>query len=114
MAGLSDGVETERTMRKLSGPLAALALGGTMILGGHATAFAQDATPIAVDPAECVVAPRTVDELVTIFLAGDYAPDEAIVAGTFPEGAEAPADVVDGVNATMRQVIACSNANDFL
>ena len=100
-------------MRKLSGTLAALAIGGTLLLGGHAPALAQEATPLAVDPIECVVAPRTAENVAAIWNAGDYVPDAAIVAGALPSGTPAPDDVVVAINATLRQMVACSNANDF-
>lgn len=100
-------------MRKLSGTLAALAIGGTLLLGGQIPALAQDATPIAVDPSECVVAPRTAEEVAAIWNAGDYVADAEIMSGVLPTGTDVPDEVVTAVNATLRQLIACSNANDF-
>ncbi len=100
-------------MRKLNGTLAALAIGGTLLLGGHVSALAQDATPIAVDPAECVVTPRTAEDVAAIWNAGDYVADAEIAAGTLPTGTPADDEVVAAVNATLRQMIGCSNANDF-
>ena len=100
-------------MRKLGGTLAALAIGGTLLLAGHGPAMAQDATPIAVDPAECVVAPRTAEEVAAIWNAGDYVPDAEIMAGVLPTGTPASDEVEMAVNATLRQLIACSNANNF-
>ena len=100
-------------MRKLSGTLAALAIGGTLLLGGHGSALAQDATSIAVDPIECVVTPRAAEDVAAIWNAGDYVPDAEIMAGALPTGDPASDDVVVAVNATLRQMIGCSNANNF-
>ena len=100
-------------MRKIGGILAALAIGGTLLLGGHGSAMAQNATPVAVDPTECVVAPRTAEEVAAIWNADDYEPDADIMAGMLPTGTPAPDDVVTAVNATLRQMIGCSNANNF-
>jgi hypothetical protein len=103
----------EHDMRKINGTLAALVIGGALILGGHAPTLAQDATPIAPAPTECVVEPRTAEDVAAIWNAGDYVPDANISAGVLPIGAPATDDVVTAVNATLRQMIACSNANDF-
>jgi hypothetical protein len=70
-------------------------------------AAAQEATPsdafVTPDPAECQVAPRTVDEL------GAFASPEALPAGE-------PADdaTTAEVTATIREITACANANAFL
>lgn len=100
-------------MRNIKGLVAACAIGGTLLLGMSGPALAQDATPIAVDPSECVVAPRTAEEVAAIWNAGDYLPDADIAAGVLPEGTPASDEVVSAVNATLRQMTACSNANDF-
>lgn len=100
-------------MQNFRGAFIALAIGGTLLLGSHTSVLAQDAAPVAPDPAECVVAPRTAEEVAAIWNAGDYVPDSEIAAGIFPTGTPAPDDVVIAVNATLRQLIACSNANDF-
>jgi hypothetical protein len=103
----------ERTMQNFRGAFVALAIGGTLLLGSHAPTLAQDATPVAPAPSECVVAPRTAEEVAAIWNAADYVPDAEIAAGVLPTGTPAPDDVVTAVNATLRQLFACSNANDF-
>lgn len=100
-------------MQNFRGTFLALAIGGTLLLGGHASALAQDAKPVAPAPSECVVAPRAVEDIAAIWNAGDYMPDANIAAGVLPTGAPATDDVVTAVNATLRQLFACSNANDF-
>ncbi len=79
---------------------------------------AQDASPAAndfvtPDPAECVVEPRTVDELRAFM--DDATEDTAMRATPTVTGGE-PADpaTVEAVTAVTREVYACLNANAFL
>lgn len=82
-------------------------------------AGAQEATPVAgfvtPDPAECTVAPRTIDDLkryIATPTAADATPDPA----TFqvPDGEPANDAQIAGVTATVNEVNACANANAFL
>ncbi|HET9661891.1 MAG TPA: hypothetical protein VFP05_16305 [Thermomicrobiales bacterium] len=100
-------------MRKLSGTLAALAIAGALALAGQGPVTAQNATPVFPDLSECVVEPRTVDNIVDLTLNGDYEPDADIAAGKLPTGDPAPASAVDDINAMLRQFIACANKNDI-
>jgi hypothetical protein len=95
-----------------------LVLGFALVAGIMALApelAAQESTPAgeAVDPGLCTVDPRTVDELVVIFMEGDYVPDEEIAAGTLPQGEPADEATVTAVDETMRLLIACANAGNY-
>jgi len=99
-------------MKKRSGIIFSALVAGTLWIGGAIPTVAQDA--VVPDPAECVVTPRTVDNVVDLFVSGDYVPDPEIVAGTLPSGDAASPESVTGANATLRQFLACSNNNDML
>src|SRR5262245_31234328 len=101
-------------MRKATGIVATALMAGALLTGGLNTGVAQDATPFAPDPTECVVEPRAVDNVVDLFMNGDYEPDAEIIAGNLPAGEPASAEAIEGANATMRQLLACSNNNDML
>ena len=45
---------------------------------------------------------------------GDYIPDEDIAAGNFPEGEPADTATIALVTETAREVVACSNAGNYL
>lgn len=114
MSGEFELLEKEEEMRKLGATLAALAISGTMMLNGHAPAPAQEnATPIVADPAECVTAPRSTEEIAAIWDGTLYTPDPEIAAGVLPAGTPASDEIVTAVSATLRQFFACSNANNF-
>lgn len=101
-------------MCKRSGIVAAALIAGTLWTGGFHAALAQNATPDIPQPAECTVAPiPSVDPIVAIWNAEDYAPDPQIAAGVLPTGAPASDEVTQAVAATLRQLIACSNAGDW-
>ena len=90
-----------------------------MALSFAPNVVAQDAgTPAApgevVDPTLCTVDPRSVDELVVIFMEGDYIPDDELASGIFPEGEPADTATIALVTETAREVVACSNAGDYL
>ena len=93
-----------------------------LLAGGSADAAAQDATPapypVAPDPAECVVAPRPLAEVVTVVrtpAAGAPAPLAASPTPFVrPPGAPADPETAAAVTATIRQLFACTNAGDFL
>lgn len=81
-------------------------------------AVAQEATPetvpIAPDPAECQVSPRTVDEILAIAATPSAAaatppPGRSTVADQDNEPADA--ETVAAVTATVREIVACGNAN---
>jgi hypothetical protein len=96
------------------------AVGFLLILGlVPSAAGAQEATPVAgfttPDPAECTVAPRTVDEL-KAYLANPGTPAATPDPATFtvPTGDPASDEQVAGVTATINELNACVNANAFL
>ncbi len=82
-----------------------------------ATPAAQAATPVAVPASECTVAPRTVAALEEIVTEADLASATADldpVPYVKPEGAPADAETAAGVTVTVRQLVACVNAGDFM
>lgn len=83
------------------------------------TAGAQEATPdaipIAPDPAECQVAPRTVDVLVVLVAtpaAGAATPLAGSATAADLTGEPADAETVAAVTATVREIVACGNAGE--
>jgi plastocyanin len=91
----------------------------SMMLFGHPTAIAQDATPAAgevIDPAECQVEPRAIEEieqLVGTAGEGAGATPGADQAGSM-EGEEADEATIQAVTQTYRELVACLNAGEFL
>jgi plastocyanin len=91
----------------------------SMLLFAHPAVTAQDATPAAgevVDPAECQVEPRAIEEieqLVGTAGEGAEATPEAAQAGSM-EGEEADEATVQAVTQTYRELVACLNAGEFL
>jgi hypothetical protein len=82
--------------------------------------FAQEATPVpglvVPDPAECTVAPRSVDDLAALLAtpaAGAGRP-AAPTPVTIPPGQPADAATVEGITRTTRETFACFSAGDFL
>src|SRR5918996_92483 len=91
----------------------------SMMLFAHPAVIAQDATPAAgevIDPAECQVEPRAIEEIEQLVgTAGEEAdatPDAA-QAGSM-EGEEADEATVQAVTQTYRELVACLNAGEFL
>ena len=83
------------------------------------TAVAQEATPdaipIAPDPAECLVAPREVDDLTALVAtpaAGAATPLAESMSGATQPGEPADAETVASVTATVREIVACGNAGE--
>jgi hypothetical protein len=105
-----------------SAALLVLALGMMSALPFSATptAKAQEATPAAIsfpvtpDPADCVVAPRAMEDVVAI--AATSTPEEVVVAtpSVPPVGEQADAATTAAVTETIYQVFACANAGDPL
>jgi plastocyanin len=91
----------------------------SMLLFAHPAVIAQDATPAAgevVDPAECQVEPRAIEEieqLVGTAGEGADATPDAAQAGAM-EGEEADEATVQAVTETYRQLVACLNGGEFL
>jgi plastocyanin len=89
------------------------------MLFAHPAVIAQDATPAAgevVDPAECQVEPRTVEEIEQLIgTAGEAteATPGAAQAGSM-EGEDADEATVQAVTQTYRELVACLNAGEFL
>jgi hypothetical protein len=82
-----------------------------------ATPAAQEATPVAVPASDCTVEARTPAALAEIVTGEDIASSTPIATPgpyTKPNGAPADAETVAGVTATVRQLVACVNAGDFL
>lgn len=87
--------------------------------GLTSVALAQDATPAAdfvtPDPAECQVAPRTIDSVITVY--ATPATGASVISqpteGT-PAKEAADAATVAAVTATVHEVAASINAGDFL
>ena len=91
----------------------------SMLLFAHPAVTAQDATPAAgevIDPAECQVEPRAIEEieqLVGTAGEGAEATPGAAQAGSM-EGEEADEATVQAVTQTYRELVACLNAGEFL
>ena len=91
----------------------------SMMLFAHPAVTAQDATPAAgevIDPAECQVEPRAVEELEQLIGTageGEEATPEAAQAGSM-EGEDADEATVEAVTQTYRELVACLNAGEFL
>ena len=91
----------------------------SMLLFAHPAVTAQDATPAAgevIDPAECQVEPRAVEELEQLIGTageGEEATPEAAQAGSM-EGEDADEATVEAVTQTYRELVACLNACEFL
>jgi uncharacterized cupredoxin-like copper-binding protein len=91
----------------------------SMMLFAQPAVIAQDATPAAgevIDPAECQVEPRAIEEIQQLVgTAGEEAdatPDAA-QAGSM-EGEDADEATVQAVTQTYRELVACLNAGEFL
>jgi hypothetical protein len=91
----------------------------SMILFAHPAVTAQNATPAAgevIDPAECQVEPRAIEEIEqlvgTASEEADATPDAA-QAGAM-EGEDADEATVQAVTQTYRELVACLNAGEFL
>jgi plastocyanin len=91
----------------------------SLMLIAHPAAIAQDATPAAgevVDPAECQVEPRAIEDIEQLVgTAGEEAgatPDAAQASSM--EGEEADEATVQAVTQTYRELVACLNAGEFL
>ena len=91
----------------------------SMLHFAHPAVTAQDATPAAgevIDPAECQVEPRAVEELEQLIGTageGEEATPEAAQAGSM-EGEDADEATVEAVTQTYRELVACLNAGQFL
>src|ERR671918_2604621 len=91
----------------------------SMLLFAHPAVIAQNATPAAgevIDPAECQVEPRPIEEierLVGIASEEADATPDAAQAGAM-EGEDADEATVQAVTQTYRELVACLNAGEFL
>ncbi|HKG28781.1 MAG TPA: hypothetical protein VKB01_06585, partial [Thermomicrobiales bacterium] len=87
----------------------------SMLLFAHPAVIAQDATPApgeVIDPAECQLEPRSMEELqqlVGTASEGAEATLGAAQAGSM-QGEDADEATVQAVNQTYREVVACLNA----
>jgi len=91
----------------------------SMLLFVHPAVIAQNATPAAgevIDPAECQVEPRTIEELqqlVGTASQGTEATPGAAQAGSM-QGEDADEATVQAVTQTYRELVACLNGGQFL
>jgi hypothetical protein len=92
----------------------------TIAAGGAVAQSATPTYPVAPDPAECVVAPRPVAEIVAVMDRSAATPlvDRALASTptpvATPVGEPADAETAAEVVATLHQLFACANAGDPL
>ncbi len=74
--------------------------------------------PVAPHPAECIVSPRPLAEVVAVLSAAPeattHAPEIDATPFVIPPGKPADAETAADVETALRQVFACTNAGDFL
>ena len=85
---------------------------------------AQDATPevdlVTPDPAECVVEPRSIENILSYVATPSADGSSTTLEGAtpestaLPEGEPASEEIVAGVTDTVHEIYACLNANSFL
>ena len=77
---------------------------------------AQDATPTPdVPPPElCQAVPPTFEELKAILVAPAASPVAGWTRGTIPEGNPADPETIAGITSTLRELVACFNADEVL
>jgi hypothetical protein len=98
--------------------LSVLTVLATMLFA-HPAVIAQNATPAAgevIDPSECQVEPRTMEEVQQLVGTASEeagATPDAAQAGSM-QGEDADEATVQKVTQTYRQLVACLNAGDFL
>jgi hypothetical protein len=83
----------------------------------EATPTVPTATPVAVSASDCTVEPRTVAALAEIVTVEDIARSTPVAEPgpyTKPQGRPADAETVAGITATIRQLVACVDAGDFM
>jgi hypothetical protein len=98
-----------------------------VLLGGNLAARAQETTfPVTPDPSECTVTPLTSDELYAVIgtpvsgtpMAGTdgetNGPEASPMAFTLPTGTPADEATRAAVTSTLRMVLACFNAGNYL
>ncbi|MEA2594866.1 MAG: hypothetical protein QOF01_1335 [Thermomicrobiales bacterium] len=86
-------------------------------VSAQSTPAAQEASPVAIPALDCTVAPRTVaalDEIVTEADLANATPIADPAPYTRPTGTPADAETVAAVTETVRQLVACVNAGDFM
>jgi hypothetical protein len=92
--------------------LATIALTTLLILEpGVAATSATSATPTA---AQCLVSPRSFEELSAILATPFASPAAESGAATVPEGTPAETATIAGITATLQELIACFNAGEVL
>ena len=103
----------DRRVRSLLGFALALSLvtSGSPAAAQSATPALYPATP---QPAECVVAPRTAEEIADLVTTSPATPAASPAPFVIPPGEPADAATAAEVTATLRQVFACANAGDPL
>lgn len=89
----------------------------SQVTAQDATPVALKATPVAVPGSDCTVVARTPAALAEIVTADDIARSTPVAQPapyTRPNGTPADAQTVAGITATIRQLVACVNAGDFM
>jgi hypothetical protein len=98
-------------MRRILALIAALLFATTNLV-----AAAQEASPaaypMAPDPADCIVAPRSIESGTPA--ADDPATGASPTSFVQPQGEPADAATSEAVTSTVRQLFACANGGDFL
>jgi ketosteroid isomerase-like protein len=100
------------------GSLVAVAIAGIVVANpGFSAAQAAGplASPVVMDPAECKVEPRSVDELLDLVYAADGTQNPLpATPAAIPSGKPADAKTVEDITAVTREIYACDNAGDLL
>lgn len=89
-------------------------LGAVALMGGGSIAAQGGAsTPIAVDPAGCVVEPISIDRLVEMLVVTPATPERQLTLEQTYEGDPADAETVEAVTEAALLIEACGNTNDW-
>ncbi len=85
------------------------------LLGAQVGVLADEQYPVVPDPAECTVAPRSFDDITTLFASATPVAEPVTPAMVeIPTGSPADLAAVAGVTATIHEAFACLNGNDIL
>jgi hypothetical protein len=102
-----------------SGPVVALMVVGSFLVGSARSAVAQDASPTAGSTGgmACTAEPRPVDELLPLWFGPDGSPVATPMSqppfeseADLPQGTPADEATVAAINATLHEVFACFDA----
>ena len=104
-------LRTAAIRRRLPATLIAATL--LTILPAVATAGATP-TPDAPSPELCYAAPRSLEDLTMLLATPESGPLPTRTPGVVPEGAPADDATIAGIEATVRELVACFNAGELL